>query len=205
MHCNKYLIRVLFLLLMSVFAGCASTPKEAATQPAAQVSAEEQNKKLQAAKAIYQQAVNALNDGKQTEAESLFISMTKAYPEFQAPFVNLGIIFFKRGELQESEEMLKKAVALAPDQAVPYNQLGILYRSQGRFQESREQYEQAIKLNPDYAFAHYNLGILFDLYLGEVEKALYHYQQFQRLNKEEDKQVGLWVKDLQMRMKASLE
>jgi lipoprotein NlpI len=57
-----------------------------------------------------------------------------------------------------------------------------------------------LDIDPNYAYAHLNYGILLDLYLGELENALAHYQKFQQLTPEEDKEVTKWIVDLERRI-----
>ena len=70
-----------------------------------------------------------------------------------------------------------------------------------KFEEARDNYEKALKIDPNYAYAHLNYGILLDLYLGELDNALDHYQTYQKLAPEEDKEVEKWIVDLERRIK----
>jgi tetratricopeptide (TPR) repeat protein len=111
------------------------------------------------------------------------------------------LIYFREGNTTKAEEAFQQAVKVNPQSAVSYNHLGIISRGKGKFQEARAYYEQALKINDDYAYAHLNIGILYDLYLGELDKALTHYQRFQKLSPEKDPEVEKWIVDLQRRIK----
>jgi DNA-directed RNA polymerase subunit F len=43
---------------------------------------------------------------------------------------------------------------------------------------------------------------LYDLYLGNLDKALAHYNRFQSLSPEKDKEVEKWIADLKRRIKS---
>jgi Flp pilus assembly protein TadD len=87
--------------------------------------------------------------------------------------------------------------------AVAYNHLGVVLRQRGQFEQARQSYETAIRINAAYASAHLNLGILNDLYLQDLATALRHYQRYQVLTGDSDKQVAKWIIDLERRVQAS--
>ena len=53
-----------------------------------------------------------------------------------------------------------------------------------------------------YAPAYRNLGILYDLYFGDIEKALGYYQDYQAFFAEPNRQVKGWIVDIERRLKA---
>jgi tetratricopeptide (TPR) repeat protein len=99
----------------------------------------------------------------------------------------------------EDEKALVKATEQVPPNIEAYNQLGIHYRNNGRFDNARNAYEKALVINPNYLSAHLNLGILYDLYLRDVGKALEQYRLYKNLLPTEDKQVAMWIADLEKR------
>ncbi|UCE89659.1 MAG: tetratricopeptide repeat protein, partial [Pseudomonadota bacterium] len=88
---------------------------------------------------------------------------------------------------------------LNPDNAAAYNHLGIVHRQRGDFKKAQDAYRQALKIEPDYALAHRNLGILYDLYMGDLSRALKHYERYQALTGGDDRQVDKWIVDLKRR------
>jgi len=149
----------------------------------------------------YNAALQAIRAGKTGKAKSLLKTLANAYPELSGPYTNLGLLYFHEGKLTEAETAFAQAVKVNPKSAVSYNHLGIINRSNGKFKEARIYYEKALKIDGNYAYAHLNYGILLDLYMGEWKSALKHYERFQKLNKEKDKEVNKWIVDLKRRIK----
>jgi len=149
----------------------------------------------------YTEALAFMKKSQDKRAIELFQVLIKKFPRLTGPYINLGIIYTRSGRKQEAETALQKAIAIKPDNAAAYNQLGILYREAGHFKKAEQTYQKALAINPDYAYAHLNLGILLDLYLQRPKQALAQYERYQKLQKKEDKQVKLWIIDLQRRLK----
>ncbi len=99
----------------------------------------------------------------------------------------------------EDEKALIKATEQVPPNIEAYNHLGIHYRNSGRFDDARNAYEKALSTDPNHSSIHLNLGILYDLYLRDAVKALEQYRLYQGLLPAADKQVGMWISDLEKR------
>ncbi len=74
-------------------------------------------------------------------------------------FYNMGSIYIKQGNINESLMALKKAILLKPDHADAYNNLGNVNLDQGNFEEAIKIFNKIISLKPDHAEAYNNLGI----------------------------------------------
>lgn len=204
---------VMVLLLTGVISGCSSSKKkeESAVESTATVPAkapEVDNRLAEAASKVksqakqdFDKALVAMKAGENAKAEALLRKVATQHPDLSGPYVNLGLIKFSDGKLEDAEEQFKKALSINPRSAISYNHMGIIYRGKGEFKEARRYYEMALDVDPDYANAHLNYGILLDLYLGELDKALEHYEKFQDLSDSEDKTVNKWIADLKNRIK----
>ncbi|MCI0505879.1 MAG: tetratricopeptide repeat protein [Gammaproteobacteria bacterium] len=197
---------VLCALLLVLIIGCAGSEKKAAskTEQAAEsktAPAMVDVKIPPSARQQYDEGIAAMRSGNIAQAKNILSNLTKAYPDIAGPYVNLGIIHFRADEIDQAEEAFKQALKVNPESAVSLNHLGIIYRGKGKFDDARSSYEKALEIDPNYAYAHLNYGILLDLYLGELEKALNHYQKFQTLAPQQDKEVEKWIVDLERRMK----
>jgi Flp pilus assembly protein TadD len=147
----------------------------------------------------FERAVALLNDQDYGQAVELLKNLIDRSPGVTAPYINLAIAYRQLGKPEEAEAHLKSALELVPGHPVACNEFGLLYRKSGRFSEARAMYEQAIARFPDYYPVHRNLGILCDLYLGDLQCALEHYEIYSRA-RPADEQVRLWIADLRLRM-----
>ncbi|NOZ54288.1 MAG: tetratricopeptide repeat protein [Gammaproteobacteria bacterium] len=208
----------IIVLLITSCAGTATKPSETPS-PASPISSPSPKKPITTAspkpttspeiavnpgvRVQYDNAVGAMRSGNIAQAKNMMVHLTQSYPNLAGPYVNLGIIHFRDDEIEKAEQAFQQALKVNSKSAVSLNHLGIIYRGKGKFSEARKNYENALRIDPDYAYAHLNFGILLDLYLGELENALDHYQRFQQLTAQEDKEVKKWIVDLQRRIKAA--
>jgi tetratricopeptide (TPR) repeat protein len=127
------------------------------------------------------------------------------FPSFAGPLVNLAILDRREGRDDDAEALLDAALALEPNHAAANNELGMLLRERGEFDAARAAYRRALTGDPDYRYAHLNLGVLLDLYLGRPDEAIEHYEAYQGLLDEPDREVDLWIADLRRRVGADAE
>jgi tetratricopeptide (TPR) repeat protein len=169
----------------------ADTPSDSANAMAVPARAAQQ----------YNQALQLMKSGKNTDAELEFKQLLVAYPQFAGPQLNLGLLYLRDSRLSEAEAAFKAALQLTPTNAVAGDELGIVERKLGKFSDAEAAYLRAIAAEPNYAPAHLNLGVLYDLYMAEPQKAL---QQFERYIEiaGENKQVAGWVVELRKRVGA---
>ncbi|MDH4274972.1 MAG: tetratricopeptide repeat protein [Gammaproteobacteria bacterium] len=152
---------------------------------------------------LYAQAVAALRQNRDADAERDFKQIVKAQPDYTGPYANLAVLYRKQGRLDDAERVLVDALARNPKRVEYLNLLGVVKRQQGQFEAAAHAYERCLDVDQSFADAHYNLGILYDLYLRDYPKAVQHYQQFLRLTGAESKEVRVWLDDLKARMHAS--
>ncbi|MGI9286211.1 MAG: tetratricopeptide repeat protein [Pseudomonadales bacterium] len=156
-----------------------------------------------AAKQQFQQGVAAMQNNNWSEAESAFNNLVNNYPRLSGPHLNLGIIARQKGDFELSKQHFSHAIEVNPSNQEAYNQLALLHREQGEFKQAEKTFLQAIEIWPGYASIQLNLGILYELYMGEMESALQHYQNYQQLQSEPDKTIAGWIIDLQRRIKVA--
>lgn len=193
------------IISLALLSGCTLVPIESSEQTTVNEGGAVTPAKAvnPAAAADYQQALAAIKQGNNTLATRLLTAMTTEYPELSGPSTNLGLIYFKKGDLTRAEAALQNALAINPNNAVAHQHMGIVYRQQGKFSQSEQAYLNAIKYQPDYANAHLNLAILYDIYLIKFNNALRHYEKYQTLQSVEDKTVKNWMIGLKRRIKVS--
>ncbi|MGD8840077.1 MAG: tetratricopeptide repeat protein [Gammaproteobacteria bacterium] len=195
----------LILLLAAMLVACSSVPEPApAPEPAPveQAAPEPAPPPIDYNQQYYEQAVAELKKGDTEDAIELLVRVSGDAPDKPFVFTNLGLAYFKLEQYEPAEKAFQEAVTRNARDAVAYNHLGILQRRKGQFEEARKSYQRALDIDSNYALAHLNLGILFDIYLQDLEPALRHYQRYQALISEENKQVAGWIVDLERRLQS---
>lgn len=149
----------------------------------------------------YNQALQLMKSGRNTDAELEFKQLLVAYPQFAGPQLNLGLLYLRDSRLPEAEAAFKAALQLTPTNAVAGDELGIVERRLGKFTDAEAAYLRAIAAQPNYAPAHLNLGVLYDLYMAEPQKALEQFERYIEIAGQ-NKQVAGWVVELRKRVGA---
>ncbi|MEE9343826.1 MAG: tetratricopeptide repeat protein [Gammaproteobacteria bacterium] len=121
------------------------------------------------------------------------------FPDNAAVYVNYAIIFRQQKKHDEARQMLVKALTLSNDNPAANNLLGIMDRESGDFKGALTAYKRALSNHPEYALAHFNIGILYDIYLQDSHLAQKHFQRYQTLTGQTDKQVSGWLADIKRR------
>jgi tetratricopeptide (TPR) repeat protein len=152
------------------------------------------------AAAAFSSALASMAGGDWLQAELAFEDLSRDFPAFPGPYVNLAILYRRDGRDDDAEGALDRALALAPEHPAANNELGRLYRERGEFADAETAYRRAIEGDPAYALAHYNLGVLLDLYLKREAEALEQYEVYQSLVPQPDEEVGRWIVDLRRRL-----
>jgi tetratricopeptide (TPR) repeat protein len=174
-------------------APAAAAPAAAAATPAPRPEVPPE------AQADFARAVNLMRAGNGAGAQVGFRQIAQQYPQFAAPWVNLGILYRQAGHLDQAEQAQKTGVEHEPGSAVAWTELGATQRMRGEFKDAADSYEQAIKADPQYAPAWRNLGVVSDLYLGDPQRALTALARYRELTGE-DKPVSNWIAELRQRL-----
>jgi predicted Zn-dependent protease len=152
-----------------------------------------------AAQSAYDRALGAMRSQDWLRAESELGQLTRDYPAYPGPQVNLAIVFRNEKRPADARAALDRALALDPKHAAANNELGILLRETGKFEDAERAYRRALETDPAYALAHYNLGVLLDVYLRRGAEAIEQYEAYQSSLTEPDKKVAGWLIDLRRR------
>jgi len=147
----------------------------------------------------YYDALNFLRFDKLQQGIAILHQVSAAAPFVTAPHIDLGVAYHRLGDLESAEKNLLQALELNASHPVAHNELGIVYRKSGRFNEAKQHYEAAIAIYPGYHHARRNLAILCDLYLGDLNCALAHYEAYMS-TVPADAEASMWIADLSNRM-----
>jgi Tfp pilus assembly protein PilF len=152
-----------------------------------------------AAQSAYDRGLAAMRAEDWLRAESELGQLTRDYPAYPGPQVNLAIVYRHEGRTDDARAALDRALAVEPGHAAANNELGILLRESGKFEEAEHAYRRALETDPDYALAHYNLGVLLDVYLRRGAEAIEQYEAYQSSLAQPDKKIAGWLIDLRRR------
>lgn len=212
--------RSLWAALALMLSACASGPGEQPEAPTGKVDAfnavlpsvepSRPNPYLQGARPrvsdaerqAFARAQQAMEAGDWPTARAALETLTQSSPELSGPWLNLGIVWQKLGQPDRARAALEQAIAANPDNLDAYNHLGVLLRGAGEFEAARELYQQALAVWPWHLDTHRNLGILYDLYLGDGDRALLHYEAAQALTAGSSAELNGWIIDLKRRLDA---
>lgn len=107
-------------------------------------------------------------------AETTWTLTQRLMPDWAAPHLSLGNLYFHQGQLDQAQAELEQALFLMPDLAEAHNNLGLLYAAYGDHATAIEAFRQALALEPGQATVEGNLAFSLQL-VGQRDEALRHY------------------------------
>lgn len=213
------------MALMVGLAGCASHPamekptgkksKYAAEKTGAAAAASnamhvppvphtpEEQKVAEKALPEFIRALKTMQQQDYKKALVMLQSLSSRFPNLSGPLVNEGICYLKLKQYGDAEDTLRQAIKVNGKNPYAHDTLGVVLRKEGKFDEARKEYEAALQLDPKYARAHFNLAVLAELYEKNNALALQHFEKYQALQKNPDKNVANWIIDLKRRVSES--
>ena len=93
-----------------------------------------------------------------SDAEKVFIQLTKENPELPEPFNNLAVVYAAQGKYSEAEEALKGAINTHPSYATAHENLGDIYAKM-----ASRAYNQALELDTSSKTAREKLSLVNEL------------------------------------------
>lgn len=219
MRFNK--LALVGLLALAVLAGCSSSPKKtpkasAETDTNVPVEAGSSllppgpvlpNPYLQAKPSVSRQvaqnfadATRAMEQKQWGQAESLLQRVIAENKQLSGAWLNLGFVYRAQNDDKRAEDAFNQAINANHTNLDAYNALAILKREAGDFAAAEDNYKKALSIWPWHPDSHKNIAILYDLYMGKGEEALAHYEAYQTLVGDGDKNINSWIADLQRRL-----
>ena len=125
----------------------------------------------------------ALEEDPNSHAEAIaaYMKVLELEPTHAAAHINLGTVYYNRGEFDDAEFHYRKAIEVDSRYALAYFDLGNVLDETGRLDEAVSAYRAAISLAPTYADAHYNLALAYEK-LKQPRKALRHWRTYTKLD-----------------------
>ncbi len=93
-----------------------------------------------------------------SDAEEVFIQLTKENPELPEPFNNLAVVYAAQGKYTEASEALKSAINTHPSYATAHENLGDIYAKM-----ASRAYNQALELDTSNKVAREKLSLVNEL------------------------------------------
>lgn len=99
-----------------------------------------------------------------SEAENVFIQLTKENPELPEPYNNLAVVYAAQGKYTQAEEALKDAINTHPSYATAHENLGDIYAKM-----ASRAYNQALELDTSNQTAREKLSLINELMSAPAE------------------------------------
>ena len=143
-------------------------------------------------------AVRAEERGRPQEAIAGYEAILALDSRHAPASINLGTLYYNRGEFLKAEQLYRMATEADPDYALAFFDHGNVLDELRRLPEAIEAYKRAVKLMPGYADALYNLALAYERN-GERRKALEHWTRYLKLDAS-----GSWAKHARSQVKKIL-
>jgi tetratricopeptide (TPR) repeat protein len=116
-----------------------------------------------------------------SEAIDAYRHVLATSPAHVDALINLGMLSYEHGDLENASACFLRAVRVQPDNAVAHFNLGSVLDELAQLEPARQHLRIAVRLDPHYADAHYNLAFVCDK-LGSSIEARQHWQQYIQLD-----------------------
>lgn len=109
-------------------------------------------------------------------AISEFKQAVAIYPVYADAWEQMGLAWYRRGNLDSALTSYQKAIELSPCAFRAYSNMGIIYFNQGNLERAKEVYTRAVECNPAFADALMNLGSTYAR-MGNAQEAIRNYEK----------------------------
>jgi Flp pilus assembly protein TadD len=128
-----------------------------------------------AAEQLFEYAVRCESrPGGLDEAIRVYQQVIEMQPRWSEPHINLGCIYYQRGEMQNAHAAFRAALELEPHNVIGHFNLGCVLDETGDLEGAIEHLRRATELDPAHADAHFNLASVYEK-RGQKRLALQHW------------------------------
>ncbi len=152
--------------------------------------------------ARFERARQMIETGDVMGAETALVEFTARWPQYASGWTNLGVVYRQTSRDDLAVDALDRAMRIGAD-CVAANNLAAIRIERLELDIAHAVYRRCLDAHPGHAPSWLNLGVLYELYLGELPKALAAYERYQRLAVQRDPRVALWIADLHRRIDRS--
>lgn len=125
--------------------------------------------------------LDALELDNYDEALEYFEKASESIPNYSDAINNIGVVYFRRGNVVMAQETWQKVVQIDPGYATSYYNLGIVRYSDKRYKAAKEYFLQALDKNKRFVDALVMLGRV-ELVLGNKKTALNYLKKAYKIN-----------------------
>lgn len=90
-----------------------------------------------------------MKEGLFDEAYKMFENAIELFPSDKRNYVNIGVIYLKKGEPENATEWMEKALEIDPDYVRGYYNLGTIYLNLGKDKKAISTFEKALEIEPE--------------------------------------------------------
>ncbi|MCF6324372.1 MAG: tetratricopeptide repeat protein [Gammaproteobacteria bacterium] len=190
----------LWLIVLLLLTGCAGIPDSVDNEALLKNEQDDKQVEIDMRNPDMSAAISALNNGQPMVAKALLLGLTQRYPLAGKPWVNVGLISFRRGELDRAQQAAEKALVLQPEIAVADYLLGLIAHKKNDAPKALAHYLAALEKDLQHAHSHYNLALLYDTYYQDLGNAVFHYRRYLELSASDDEVTLSWVRELESQL-----
>ena len=121
-------------------------------------------------------SVDLASEQMYADAETLWRTTIARNPDAWMAYDNLGIIFSRKGEVDQAMALFQKTLAIRPDDTLARNNLGLVLCQKERMDEGIVEFQTALSIVPGNAVFRNNLGKAF-LAKGQPREAMIQFQK----------------------------
>jgi tetratricopeptide (TPR) repeat protein len=99
--------------------------------------------------------------GRNDEAEQLFLRAEESAPYDPSPYAELGELYFKQNRLAEAAKQLRVS-AVGMNDPLYWDRLGNIYFQLGQLQEAEDAFHSALDANPYFSESNVGLGQIYE-------------------------------------------
>lgn len=108
------------------------------------------------------------------EAIRVYQQVIEIQPRWSEPHINLGCVYYQRGEMQNAHAAFRTALEIEPHNVIAHFNLGCVLDEAGDLEGAIEHLRRATELEPSHGDAHFNLASAYEK-RGQKQLALQHW------------------------------
>ncbi len=105
-------------------------------------------------------ALNLDGAGRADDAPAQYQDVLELKPDLAEAHNNLGLLYFRKGDLGGAEGCYERALGIRPDMAEAHFNLGAVFDRRGDLARAEATYKEALRLKPEYPEAHNAIGLI---------------------------------------------